>query len=112
MQNDCNSSLELYKSVKASQGGTGLTCYGQLQSIQQHGFYVVKLPSNPDSMDIVKLYIESGRKFMTLEELVELESKLILTQKKADECEELELFYDVSYNFAYKYPCAYSLTCT
>ena len=99
MQIDCNASLELYKSVKNKHGHDGLTCYGQLRSIQEHGYYVVKLPSRNNSADIIKLYIEQGTKFMTLEDLMDLESKLILIQRKADNREELELFFDVSYTY-------------
>lgn len=98
---DCNASLGLYKSVRESHGQDGQTCYGQLKIIQNCGHYVIRIPSKNNLADVVRVYIDPGSKFMTVDELMDLESKLILIQRKEDNSADLEQFFDVSYSTLY-----------
>lgn len=98
IQIDCNESLGLYRFVKESHGQDGQTCYGQLKMIQNCGRYIIRIPSKNSSADIIRVYIDPRKKFMTVDELMDLESKLILIQRKADNSAELEQFFDVSYS--------------
>ena len=98
-------------SVKRTQGSVEVTSIGTMNDILEHGCYFIG-SSRPEIMkdvkDIVHLKLTERdtenrivKKKYNLEELHDLESKLVLiTGSKAEYRQEVDLFLDVSY---YKY---------
>ena len=113
----CNNDLEWYKSVKETQGSVEVTSIGQLNNIQKYGCYTI---SSGDKLfqtiyDIIEMKLEEQDKILpkhkyTLDELRDLESKLVLiTSSNAENRKEVDLFLNVSYcsycdNVLYKIP--------
>lgn len=104
MQKACSDELEWYKSVKESQANVEITSFSQMKSIFQYGCYTV----GSTRAKICRSYYEviclslketkhlTKRKF-NLEELCDLESKLVLiTGSKAENRAHVDTFIDVS----------------
>ena len=115
VQDDCNKALEWYKSVKETQGSVEVTSFGQMNNILCYGCYTVggeRGKTGHSIHDIIHLKLEERdkqlpKKSYSLDELRDLESKLVLiTGSKAENRAEVEQFLDV----CYKIMCAvYSL---
>lgn len=108
IQKACNADVEWYKSVKETQASVEVTSYGQMDNIFQYGCYRVgtKRPiicqtynqvislSLKEVMKTEKHYV---KKNYNLEELRDLESKLVLiTGSNADNRKKVDLFLNVS----------------
>ena len=99
--------MEWFRSVKETQGSVEVTAIGQMNSILKNGCYFIG-SSRPEihqsAYEIVRLRLKEKdqesrimKKKYNLEELHDLESKLVLiTGSKAEYRNEVELFLDVS----------------
>lgn len=101
----CNSELEWYKSVKETQASVEVTSFGQMNNIFQCGCYTVgsdKSKICQDYKEVIYLSLKERKKRLTkkrynLEELRDLESKLVLiTGSKAENRAHVDTFIDVS----------------
>lgn len=102
--------LEWYKSVKETQASVEVTSYGQMNDIFKYGCY--KLGSARSHIchnyhDVVHLLLKESDKLLTkksynLEELRDLESKLVLiTGSNAENRAKVDTFIDVrNYQYA------------
>ena len=105
-QNDCNQTLEWYKSVKETQGSVEVTSFGQMDNILRYGCYTIagKTDQTMHSIhDVIRLSLNPPpdkdllRTSYSLDELRDLESKLVLiTGSKAENRMEVEQFLVVS----------------
>lgn len=106
IQADCNRDLEWYKSVKETQGSVEVTSFGQMESILNYGHYTIAGKRNMAMHrihDVIRLTLvpQGDKKLIktsyTLDELRDLESKLILiTGSKAENRATVEQFLNVS----------------
>ena len=99
--------MEWFKSVKETQGSVEVTAIGQMSSILKNGCYFIG-SSRPEIHqtinEIIRLRLREKdkdsrivKKKYNLEELHDLESKLVLiTGSKAEYRNEVDLFLDVS----------------
>ena len=100
--------MEWYKSVKKTQGSVEVTSYGQMDNIFEYGCYNVGIKQPfiaKNHSDLVSLHLKErindvkhlAKKSYNLEELRDLESKLVLiTGNNADNRKKVELFINVS----------------
>lgn len=105
-QSDCNKNLEWYKSVKETQGSVEVTSFGQMESILNYGHYTIAGKRNKAMHrihDVIRLTLVPQedktliKTSYTLDELRDLESKLILiTGSKAENRATVEQFLNVS----------------
>ena len=106
MQKYCNDDVEWYKSVK---GSVEVASYGQMDNIFECGCYLVggKQPMSVAGKilnDVIQLQLKEkniekclAKNKYSLEELRDLESKLVLiTGKKAENRNKVDLFVNVS----------------
>ena len=106
-QEACNKELEWFKSVKETQGSVEVTSIGQMNNILKNGCYFIG-SSRPEvqqsSSEIISLKLKERdkesrilKKKYSLEELHDLESKLVLiTGSKAEYRKEVDYFLGVS----------------
>lgn len=108
----CNKELEWYKSVKETQQSVEITSYTQMSDIVKYGCYKVgsfKSQIFQNHHEVVHLSLKEKdkplpKKSYNLEELHDLESKLVLiTGSKAENREEVDLFIDVSFKLSTLY---------
>lgn len=101
----CNDELEWYKSVKETQASVEVTSFGQMNNIFQYGCYTVgsnKAQICHSYHEVIHLSLKEQDKRLTkkhynLEELRDLESKLVLiTGSKAENRAQVDIFIDVS----------------
>ena len=101
----CEEELEWYKSVKETQASVEVTSFGQMNNIFQYGCYTVgssKSKICQNYHEVIHLSLKERRKRLTkknynLEELRDLESKLVLiTGSKAENRASVDTFIDVS----------------
>ena len=100
-QEDCNSELEWYKSVKATQGRVEVTSFELMRNILQYGRFTIESRQGcNDIHDAVRVDLDDkklAKKNFTLDELRDLESKLVLiTGSKTEQRKQVDLFLDVS----------------
>jgi len=99
--------LEWFKSVKETQGSVEVTSLGQMNTILKYGCYFIgssRPEVNQNSSQIINLKLKEKdkesrivKKKYSLEELHDLESKLVLiTGSKAENRMEVDLFLGVS----------------
>ena len=101
MQESCSKELEWFNEVKAQQGSVKETSFGQMDACIKYGKY--RVGESGDTIatnvaDIVILAVETkpARKY-TLDELKDLESKLVLITGSRDcKREKVDGFLDVS----------------
>ena len=107
LQDACNKELEWYKSVKETQASVEVTSFGQMNNIFQYGCYTVgsgRAQICHHYHQVIHLSLRERDKRLTkksynLEELRDLESKLVLiTGSKAENRAQVELFIDVRIN--------------
>lgn len=105
VQHYCNEDLEWFKSVKGTQASVEVTSIDQLNNISKYGCYSVGSQENKichGVHEIISLSLQEKdqrlvKKHYNLEELRDLESKLVLiTGSKADHRKQVDLFLDVS----------------
>ena len=106
LQGECNKELGWYKAVKDTQGSVERSTFGQMNAIIQYGRYrvdsstlkVVKSIHKVISVVLEERDKRLHKRFYTLDELRDLESKLVLiTGSRAENRETVDLFLDVSY---------------
>ena len=106
LQEDCNRDLPWYTSVKALQGRVEVTSFELMKNIQTYGRYNIGLETSSLSnsiSDAVHVDLNDrehllAKKSFTLDELRDLESKLILiTGSRAENRKEVDHFLDVSF---------------
>ena len=104
IQDGCNKALEWYKSVKETQGSVEVTSFGQMNNILSYGCYIVGRVRGKTAHsihDIISVKLEErdkplSKKSYSLDELRDLESKLVLiTGSKAENRAEVEKFLNV-----------------
>ena len=97
--------MEWYKSVKETQASVEVTSFGQMNNIFQYGCY--RIGSNKSQIchsyhEVIHLSLKEREKRLTkknynLEELRDLESKLVLiTGSRAENRKHVDVFVDVS----------------
>lgn len=106
LQRSCNEDVEWYKSVKDTQASVEITSYGQMNNIFQCGCYKIGIKKSEickSHNQVISLTLkETGgkrlaKKRYNLEELRDLESKLVLiTGRNADNRKVVDLFLNVS----------------
>lgn len=106
LQEDCNRDLPWYASVKALQGRVEVTSFELMKNIRTYGRYNIGLETSGLSSsisDAVRVDLDDrekqlAKKSFTLDELRDLESKLILiTGNRAENRKEVDHFLDVSF---------------
>ena len=115
-QEDCNKDIGWYKSLKDTQGSVEVTSYGQMRNILRYGVYQVGIASqsrlSQNIRDIIFVKLNPGDKpltitFYNLDELRDLESKLVLiTSSKAPIRMEVDHYSNVcahAHNYIYRY---------
>ena len=107
IQRYCNENMEWYKSVKKTQGTVEVTSYDQMDNIFEYGCYFVGVKQPfiaKNHFDLINLYLKEkvndvkhlAKKSYNLEELRDLESKLVLiTGNNAENRKKVELFINV-----------------
>ena len=100
MQEDCNDELEWFKNIKTQEGSVKETSFGQMDNCIMYGQYRVgEGRSTPFSEvnEAVVLTVEAGHKRKyTLDQLRDLESKLVLITGSCDSRRErVESFLNV-----------------
>ena len=100
-QEDCNRELEWYKSVKATQGSVEITSFELMRNILQYGYFTIESrQGSNDIRDVVCVDLDGkifAKKKFTLDELRDLESKLVLiTGSKTEHRKQVDNFLDVS----------------
>lgn len=105
LQLTCNKQIEWYKSVKETQGSVETTSYGQMDNILKYGIYRVGFRKNSLTVhDLVSVTLKCKNKgdvlfkqHYSLEELRDLESKLVLIcGDKAENRAEVDHYLNVS----------------
>ena len=108
LQMFCNNDLEWYKSVKETQGSVETTAKGQMMNILKYGTYRVGFKEGALQMTVhsvhslisvtlTQQYQKLAKTRYTLEELRDLESKLVLIcGSKAETKAEVDHYLDVS----------------
>ena len=104
-QSACNNDLDWYKSVKETQGSVEVTSIGQLNNIQKYGCYTISSGDKSFQAihDVIEMKLKEQEKRLpkhkyTLDELRDLESKLVLiTSNNAENRKEVDLFLKVSH---------------
>ena len=103
LQEDCSSELQWFQEVKAQQGSVKETSFGQMDACIKLGKY--RVGESGDTIftkvnDIVTLTVETEHtRRYTLDELKDLESKLVLITGSRDyKREKVDGFLDVSIN--------------
>ena len=105
-QRYCDADVEWYKSVKKTQGSVEVTSYGQMDNIFEYGCYRVGIKQpvlGKSHFDLITLGLKEkdigkhlAKKSYSLEELRDLESKLVLiTGSNAENRKQVELFINV-----------------
>ena len=106
-QESCAASIDWYISVQKTQGSVEESSFGQMKNINEHGSYTVGVKANvveTQLANVIKLRIStSGRSVQqssyTLDELRDLESKLVLiTGRDSKEKGDVYQFINVSDN--------------
>ena len=103
-QTACNDELEWFKSVKETQASVEITSIGQMNSVLKYGCYLIgsstpRICQSPH--EVIRLELQEReqrliKKRYNLEELRDLESKLVLiTGSKAENRALVDLFLDV-----------------
>ena len=97
--------MDWYKSVKETQGSVEVTSFGQMNNILKYGCYTVGASQNKTVhtiRDVIHLKLEESdkafhKKSYSLDELRDLESKLVLiTGNKTENKMNVDRFLDVS----------------
>ncbi len=103
MQRSCNDDIEWYKSVKDTQGSVETTSFGQMAHILKYGSYRVGFQKNARTVhDLISVTLDQRYQKLvkvkyTLDELRDLESKLVLIcGNSADNRAEVDHYLDVS----------------
>ena len=105
LQSACRDELEWYKSVKETQASVEVTSFGQMNNIFQYGCYTIgsnKAQICHSYHEVIHLSLKEREKRLTkknynLEELRDLESKLVLiTGSRAENRKHVDVFIDVS----------------
>ena len=101
----CNKTVEWYKSVKETQGSVEVTSFGQMNNILKYGYYTVGASQSRTVQtihDVIHLTLKERdkplhKKSYSLDELRDLESKLVLiTGNKTENKRDVDRFLDVS----------------
>ena len=107
LQEECNKDVEWYQSVKETQGSVEVTSYGQMRNILKYGHFEVGTTSQSKPVqsihDLISLKLILGdtskqlsKTFYNLDELRDLESKLVLiTGSKAENRTEVDHYLNV-----------------
>ena len=104
----CDKELGWYKSVKQTQASVEVTSFSQMNSIFQYGCYSVgsaKAQICQNYHEVIQLTLQEKdkrltKKRYTLEELRDLESKLVLiTGSKVENRAQVETFIDVRWKY-------------
>lgn len=104
-QEYCNKDVDWYKSVKQTQGSVQVTSFGQMNNILCYGRYIIggiQGETVRSIHDVIHLKLEESdkplsKKSYSLDELRDLESKLVLiTGDKAKNRIEVEQYLNVS----------------
>ena len=108
VQRYCNDDVEWYKSVKETQGSVEVTSYGKMNTIFKCGCYIIgekspDITTGRSTKDVIRLQLkekDSGKqlakKSYSLEELRDLESKLVLiTGSNAANRNKVDVFVNV-----------------
>ena len=99
-----------FKSVKGTQASVEVTSIDQMNNILKYGYYSIGSSKNKichSVHEIISLSLQEKdqrlvKKHYNLEELRDLESKLVLiTGSKADHRKQVDLFLDVSYGWLF-----------
>eukprot|EP00731_Ephydatia_muelleri_P024237 Em0016g508a len=103
---DCNSELEWYKSVKATQGRVEVTSFELMRNILQYGRFTIESHQGcNDIHDVVHVDLDDkklAKKNFTLDELRDLESKLVLiTGSKTEQRTQVDLFLDTLHSICH-----------
>ena len=107
-QESCNNDLEWYKSVKETQGSVETTSTGQMMNILKYGTYTVSFREEYQStvcsvhslvdVTLTQEYQKLAKTKYTLDELRDLESKLVLIcGNKAETKAEVDHYLNVSF---------------
>ena len=102
VQRGCNKEFDWYKAVKDTQGSVERSTFGQMGAILDYGSYHVDSSTSKSIHEIISVTLEERgkrlhKKLYTLEELRDLESKLVLiTGSRAENREMVDLFLNVS----------------
>ena len=107
LKRDCEKEIDWYQSVKETQGSVEVTSFGQMRNINQLGQYTIgstKRGINANRADVIHLKLVETRRAKrlpkvqyTLDELRDLESKLVLiTGGDLEECNKVDQFLKVS----------------
>ena len=100
--------MQWYQSVKDTQGDVETTSYGQMRNILKFGRFNIGKATGPSSftihslvhMKLISKDKDLSKKMYTLDELRDLESKLVLIcGDKADARTEVDHFLNVSNGF-------------
>ncbi len=104
MQVSCNNDIEWYKSIKDTQGSVETTSFGQMTNILKYGTYRVGFKENAQSVhDLISVSLSQRHQKLfkvryTLDELRDLESKLVLIcGNMADNRAEVDHYLNVSF---------------
>ena len=107
-QEQCNKNIGWYQSVKDTQGSVEVTSYGQMRNILRFGHYRIGTGTQSKPVhsvhDLISLKLINTDKqlpktFYSLEDLRDLESKLVLiTGSKAENRMEVDHYLNVSYS--------------
>ena len=106
LQEECNKELGWYKAVKDTQGSVERSTFGQMGAIMEYGRYHVDSSTSKvvkSIHQIISVTLEERdqrlpKKLYTLDELRDLESKLVLiTGSRAEHREKVDLFLHVSH---------------
>ena len=105
-QRECNKQLEWYKGVKQNQGSVEVTSFGQMNNIFALGYYKIGSTEPGQALhtinELVSLKLDVREKEVlkscyTLDELRDLESKLVLiTGSKAENRKDVDQYLNVS----------------
>lgn len=110
IQVNCDKELGWYKSVKKTQASVEVTSFSQMRTIFKYGCYSIgsaKAQICQSYHEVIQLTLQERdepltKKSYTLEELRDLESKLVLiTGSKVENRAQVDTFIDVSYIFPF-----------
>uniref|UniRef100_A0A1X7TWB5 RZ-type domain-containing protein n=1 Tax=Amphimedon queenslandica TaxID=400682 RepID=A0A1X7TWB5_AMPQE len=101
---ECSKQIEWYKSVKETQGSVEKSSFGQMYNIKRYGYYTVGSSSEATyskASEVIKMDLKQEHKSLarykyTMDELRDLESKLVLiTGRKSEEKNDVDHFLKV-----------------
>uniref|UniRef100_A0A1X7SWU9 Uncharacterized protein n=1 Tax=Amphimedon queenslandica TaxID=400682 RepID=A0A1X7SWU9_AMPQE len=91
----CNNDFEWYKRIGELQGSIEQGAVTQLKEINQHGFYSIQSSGDSHKCRVSLSIVRDKKHSLSLDDLNELESKLVLiTRKHSSWAEEKELFQE------------------